>query len=348
VFDLKDIYKTCDIENNNNINTLIEKQNDNLFNKINLLICNDITCELKKDLNNSFEQLYKSNSKITFDDVQNIISDKYDRLYNIFNTNFLHLKEIGVKNTTINENTNTEIVKLLNRYNNSSSKGDIGEFQLNKLLLHSFPSAEIINTSNLTGKGDFMLERQNKDILLIETKEYTNNVKKSEIDKFIKDCTNNNCNGLFLSQTSGIVNKSNFQIDIHNNKILIYIHNMNYDKDKLLLGVNLIDMIYEKLNLFNGTTININSDELKNINNEFQQLIYIKNKMIIDLKDYYKKTFDNINKINMLELENILTKHFANLKKNNYICEICNTYEALSLKSLARHKTICKKKHDCK
>ena len=58
-------------------------------------------------------------------------------------------------------------------------------------------------------------------------------VKKDEVDKFIRDISKNEYNGIFISQHSGIVGKNNFQIDIHDKHILIYIHSCDYDIDKI-------------------------------------------------------------------------------------------------------------------
>ena len=70
---------------------------------------------------------------------------------------------------------------------------------------------------------------------------------KEEIDKFIRDVTNNDCSGVFLSQNTGIVGKENFQMDIHNKNILIYIHCVNYDITKINLAINTIDVLYDKI-----------------------------------------------------------------------------------------------------
>lgn len=350
--EIKNILKSNNMEYNNNIDDTINKQNEILLNKLQLHITdnipkscatyyNDITLSFKKDLELSFQQLKQTDPNLLITNINNIITDKYS----ILNNNINNLNEMIMKGNIINESTNSDINKFFKKYSCSSFKGEYGEIQLNKLLVESFPSGHIIKTTNLTGKGDFVLERYDKENILIETKEYTDNVKKSETDKFLRDCTNNNCNGLFLSQSSGIVNKSNYQIDIHNNKILVYIHNMNYDKDKLLLGIQLIDLLSDKFYLLNDRSANITIDNLKNINNEIQQILSIKDKMLIELKDYYKKTVENINKLNTPDIQNILDKYFANSKRATYVCELCKKFESTSLRSMARHKTSCKKKY---
>lgn len=366
--EIKNVFKTADIENNNNIGNILDKQNSILLDKITISLndiipktqqqsYNNILIDFKKDLVVSLEELHKLNPDKLLDNIHTIVNNKYDNLSKLLNdnilqteqrlnTNILQLNEIVVKNICLQENTHDELTKYLNKYNNSSQKGNLGENQLYRLLIDAFPTGEIINTSNFTGQGDFKLNRKNYNSILIETKDYTDNVKISETEKFLRDCTNNNCNGIFISQNSGIVNKNNYQIDIHNGKILIYIHNMNYDKYKLCLGVNIIDLLNEKLVLLNEKTINLPPDILKNINDEYQIFLTMKDRMIVDLKDYYKKSMDNFMKLNLPELEKLLVKYFANIKKIKNICDICNKYESESLKSLARHKTICKKKHN--
>jgi len=59
----------------------------------------------------------------------------------------------------------------------------------------------------------------------------------------------------------------------------------------------------------------------------------------MELKEYSKKTLESIN-INTLE--KYLSKHYANIKKNLYICEYCKEYRCKKLLSLARHKGACK------
>ena len=74
------------------------------------------------------------------------------------------------------------------------------------------------------------------------------NVPLIEIDKFIRDVNEHNISGIMLSISSGIANKKNFQIDItKNNNICIYIHNMNYDVEKLRLAIDIIDNLGSKL-----------------------------------------------------------------------------------------------------
>jgi len=88
-------------------------------------------------------------------------------------------------------------------------------------------------------------------------------VKREETDKFLRDIENTNYNGIFLSQTSEIVNKTNYQIDIHNNNILIYIHNVDYDQNKINIAINLMDLLSDKIKKEDLKDIKILNDTLK-------------------------------------------------------------------------------------
>ena len=66
--------------------------------------------------------------------------------------------------------------------------------------------------------------------------------------------------------------------------------------------------------------------------------------MINNLKDYYKKTLDNFNDLQLSSLDNFISKHYANSKKNSVTCELCKIYETDNLRSMARHKQSCKNK----
>jgi hypothetical protein len=344
--DFKDVLKSSDLQNNNNIYILLDKYNNLLTDKIYSTI-NDIIPKTQQEYYNKIINHFNNNDTAKlYDNLTKSLTDNISQSENRLNNNLMQLNELSIKNNILQENINDELLKYINKFNNSSLKGNICENKLYNILIEIFPSADIINTSNFTGQGDFKLNRKNKDPILIETKNYSDNVKTTETDKFLRDCTNNKSHGLFLSQTSGIINKDNFQIDFHNNKILIFIHNLNFDKYKLSLAVNIIDILSDKINSFNNNNIHINPDIFKNINDEYQLHLTIKNNMINDLKDFYKKSIDNFNKLYLPEFEKILSKYFANTKKITYLCDICNKNEYDSLKSLARHKNICKKKNN--
>jgi hypothetical protein len=260
------------------------------------------------------------------------------------NNEMSQIREMTSKNVITQDKMTEELTEYLNKYRNGINKGILGENRLLKIITDEFLTSEIINTTGMSGKGDIIIKRPNMTEILIETKDYTTNVKKDEVIKFIKDINNTNYHGIMMSQNSGIVGKNDFQIDINNNNILIYIHNTKYDISKVRIAINMIDLLEEKIIKNNNNNININSETLKEINIEFQQLIIKKDKLINNLKEYYKKTYDIYNEIEMSSLNKLLNNYYANNKVNIKVCNICKKYETPNLKSLARHQSSCKKK----
>jgi len=377
IYETKDIYinefrnllKSNDNQQLISITSSIEKYNQTLSDKL-LLLLNDIIPKshssyfeniisiFRNDINSIFD---KKNTALTIDNVSLIVENKSNTLIQNINeqiikyisnsennltANINNIKEITNTNHSIQDKINQELLLYLNKNKNSASKGIIGEEKLHVVLNELFPTADIINTTGKTASGDFILKRTNKPTILIENKLYSTNVDKHEIDKFIRDINKNKCHGIFISEQSGIVGKDNFQIDIHDNFILVYIHKCNYESYKINTAINIIDIVSSKINHIHDKNATIPNDILTNINNEFQAFIISKEKLITTFKDFHKKTIEQLNDINLPSLDFFLSSYYANNKKNNILCDICKKYNTDNLKSLARHKHSCKNKKE--
>ncbi len=143
----------------------------------------------------------------------------------------------------------------------STIKGQAGEEFTHQELNRRFPTAQIEDTHKQTGRGDFIM-REHNFIMLIETKNYKNNVTKPEIEKFYRDMATNNdiqC-GLFLSLKSGICNRDDLHLEVIDGKPIIFVHNCLKNMEnidfavrifKLILNTDSIDLsnkeVYEKI-----------------------------------------------------------------------------------------------------
>jgi hypothetical protein len=366
---LKEILENKGNQSQISITNTIEKQNILLMNQISLILNeiipksndkmhNEIIKNIKDDISSTFNKLTDPETKITKNEISNIIESKYNNIMsnisehimkylslteNRITNNIEQIKTISSKTETIQEQMSESFMTYLNRYKNAAVKGTYGENRLFDLINKEYSSAEVENVSGLGGTGDILLKRVNKPIILIETKEFTTKVKKSEIEKFIRDVNNNDCSGIFLSQTSGIVGKENFQIEMNNNNILIYIHYVDYDISKINLAINTIDFLLDKIKLITNNKVNISNDMLTDINNEYKKFVLQKEKLSQELKDYYKKTQEQYNNLNLSALDLLLSNYFSNAKKPILSCDICGNFSALTKKSLARHLDACKK-----
>ena len=116
--------------------------------------------------------------------------------------------------------------------------------------------------------------------VMVENKCYTNNVPAIEVEKFIRDIENNNCHGVFISQNSGIATKSHFDINFHGENILVYLHNVNYDKDKIYNAVQMIDIISSRVDL-KAVNMNISKEIMDVIKKELLEFLVKQNYCLI-------------------------------------------------------------------
>ena len=159
----------------------------------------------------------------------------------------------------------------------------------------------------------------------------------------------NKC-GILISQYSGISNKNDFQIEFHDNNVIIFVHNSEYSNHKIEAAVNIIDHLYSKLHQFNKTGVNddytIPKDILETINNEYQMFMTQKLAVIDVLKESQKKVIAQIDEIKFPSLDKYLSgKYSAPIIKTGLKCDICKCYSANNLKALAAHKRGCMRKH---
>lgn len=352
-----------------NFNNTIEKHNSILIDKMSIIV-NDIIPKTNNKINDDFIKYFKDDLKTTLDKfkdpennlsiekLSNIIDTKYNStILNLqeyimkylsltesrLTTNIEQLKNSAQKNSTLQEKMSDEFTSYINKYKNSSIKGTQGENKLYEIINKEYSSADLENTSGKSGMGDMILKRALKTTILIETKEYSVHVKTQELEKFIKDVNKNKCSGIFISQTSGIVGKDNFQIDMNGNNILIYIHNCNYDIFKIKLAINTIDFLIDKFNTYNNNEIKISHQLLNDINSEYKRFLTQKDKLNSDLKDFFKKTSESYNELQIPSLDILLSNYFSDSKKKLLNCEFCGEYNAITLKSLSRHIQSCKK-----
>ena len=219
-----------------------------------------------------------------------------------------------------------QMLEFLNKYKNSSQKGGMGESRLGKILTNMFPTGEILDKSGIKESGDFHLKRENKDTILIETKEYDRNVNIDEVKKFIRDCTIQNLHGIFLSQNSGITSKNNFFIEYNNGKILVYIHHCEYSPDKIQSAIDIIDSLSLKIVENNPDNIHtIPNEILDEINAEYGKILINKQSAINFIKENNKKLVQLLEEgIRLPKLDAYLkTKYAEDPSDNNLECKIC-------------------------
>jgi hypothetical protein len=251
------------------------------------------------------------------------------------------LQETTIKNSNILDTLNTNA----DRQKSANYKGIDSENKLETTLNDIFPEANIINTTGKPNCGDFWLEREDRDKIMIENKDHKVNITIPAIEDFIKHADYVGCHGILVSHQSGVAKKKNFQIDIHNKHILIYIHNANYDKEKIRLAVDAIDHLSNSLKKYSNTDeleLNITSDIIKAINKEYHIFLGEKLELVRTLKTFNDDMKKHIDKLEFPELAKVLAQQFASTESTLLKCQYCKTIWK-NAKALTKHKQTCVK-----
>ena len=320
---------------------------------------NDICEELAKtqsSLSDELAKFFTSNNSPTSltENISSLIESKYNELNTSLSS---RVETLLSSTTTTNNSTLSNILERLkpmesveqyfHTNNNSNIKGKRGENKLEPILSQILPEANIINSSGSAESGDFIIERSNKPTVLVDTKDYNTSVPKKEVDKIIRDIERRKCCGVLLSQNSGISLKYDFEINVHNNFVVVFLHNVKYNEEKIALAVQIIDMLFpivqQNANIEHES---ISSDQLNIINKEFQELISQKRKVIEQIEQHNKDIIKSISKIDIPTLSSLLTAKFSQSEKLNYVCDICNDYVGKNSRALAAHKRGCSRKQN--
>ena len=187
------------------------------------------------------KQITKQNNE--YRELHMTLSDKYDSKMDQIREN--HEKKQQEMEARI-ERYKSQYEDSLIRTQNSTIKGQDGEeftyHQLNRL----FPKAEIEDCHKQTGKCDFIM-RQGDFSMMLEIKNYKNNVNKAEIDKFYRDIDSEQNNdikcAILISLKSGVCNKKDFDFEIRNGKPIMFLHNISSNMINITVAFKFLNMV---------------------------------------------------------------------------------------------------------
>ena len=383
--DIKIILSNHSLTNIEKINSIIDRHNDTLINKTNIMISEIIPKSQENhyklisnnihDLSifvteqtNKIIQHNKSedkDDKNTLDDFSKNIDLHFNRIIlnlqqQIFTyiqsseertmNNIQRINDKIQKQETLQETLNAEMRGFLGRYtNNSSVKGKVSETELCCVLQNIFPSDEIVNCSSNTANCDYCVNRlnQTKPSILFENKDYSKSVSTEEVEKFQRDVRKQQTHGILLSQNTGITYKDNFQIEIINGLIHVYIHNVNYSAEKIKIAVDIIDNLSPKIHMlaeqFNETAMNITigKEDIDELCTEYIEFNEQKNDIIENIKTSNKQIIDRIETLQLTSIKKLLNKHNL-LNDNELKCTFCNAFTGKNKASLSQHVRKCK------
>ena len=362
-------------QNKDGMHSLLNQLHTNFVDKTKLLLTETLPksneliqkeiADFEISMHTEFKKLDASKSSSDVSSALNNFEAKFNSLLlNVSNATESRLTEKLNYQHSIHDTFRTEISQVMSsvsksineqqdffdKYKNSSSKGNLSENNLEYVLSQLYQSAEIHNTSKETASCDFFLKRPNLPPILIENKDYSRNVPLDEVKKFQRDIDTQKCHGIFLSQQSGITSKQNYQIEFIDNNVLVYVHNVQYQKQIIKIAVDMIDHLSPRiLELSDDRNIDktqhtISQDTIDEINKEIHRSMERRRAITELLKDFNAKMLKELNLIEFPCLAKFITGKGGIVANNQtaIVCDVCNSFTAPSNKSLAAHKRKCK------
>ena len=313
----KSILKLNSYENKDDINKLLStvtNNNQNLFSKN-----KDETIKIVSELISKNKELIIKDNEVTF-----------QKILNVFPPDLIE-----------------EMKKYFIKHKTSAYKGAQSENKIENILNNIFKDGEITNMSSVSHSGDFHLKRANKETIMIENKDYKANVTYDNVIKFQNDCNDLDMHGIMLSHNSGIASKRDWSLEIINNKILIYLIDVDYDSCKILSAVSLIDNIASQLNSIikedTNSNINIDQDTMVEINDELNNFITNKEEIYKVLAINDKRMREALDKIKLTKLTSFFSGKCEALQTHK--CPYCFIEFATKAKR-GGHMWRCKKNPD--
>ena len=310
--------------------------------------------ELKRSMNEEMKTLMSINMMEKVEPVLReklkdqqsaIVNSTLDKITTLFDNKFLNINEISKSNKEILSSQNDKLNNLLNRFENSSAKGKMSENLVLNTLKDMYPNAEIYSVGQTKETCDIMLVRNNKPKILVENKDWRRPVIQEEVKKFLRDIDTQKCCGLFLSQNTTITSKDNFEINVHDGNVLVYVHCANNDPEKIKIALDIIDAFSNTLKLLEEESCSdqdmntISKEVSDHINAEYKNFLSKKNKTIKMAKEFIQTLVKQIEEFTIPSLETYLASKYS-LSSSKFVCEFCG-FVGKSQQSKSAHMRGC-------
>jgi|694.fasta_scaffold143585_1 hypothetical protein len=362
---LKDKLLVSGTESQERLTQLLNRNTENFIDKINSILpktqdetsrkVQEQLSQVQKNIQSDIQQ-YLSNKSET--NLQDFISSFETKIVNLqtpilslihANQENLSTKIGSVKDDLLFTRNSTEKVyselnQHLTKYSVSSQfKGMCAEIDLGKILSLTFTEYGIKNTTGKERQGDFMIQKDGEDFIMVELKNYTTNVDREEVKKFLGDVANVKTHAIMISNQTGIVGKPDFHIEIDDSHILVYLHNLQFNQEKIKMAVNVIENLSSKIKVIekqeNEEGISIKKEVLDKINKELALFIDNKSKLSTMLKEQHKQAILQVEALNFPDLSLFLQDKYV-LKPKKFSCDCCS-YTCDTKAQMSAHK----KKH---
>jgi hypothetical protein len=349
---MEDVKNILMINNNEKIIPTIKEYNEIFINKISLLF-KEILPQEQQIQTNYLQSILKnieqtiSNKDVTKESIESmmgVIDQKFANILTHSEQKITNVLSAVSENKQEDQKLHTKIDEMLVKLHKNNEKGKISENIMEFNLQDIYPTAEIKNVSNTPHAGDLWIIRKDKPSILVENKNHDFKVYTEDVQKFIDDINTHDMCGIMISQKTKIVHRENYEIEIHNGNVAVYIHECNYDPYKIKIAVQIIDAFKEKIEKQkskNGeNSFSIEIETLQKINKEFQLFNNKKNQHIAEIKNMYETLTKSAEDMEMNSLDELLESQglLTNVKK--FICGKCpRTFK--TQKGLDTHQRQC-------
>jgi hypothetical protein len=127
---------------------------------------------------------------------------------------------------------------------------------------------------------------------------------------------------------------------------MLYIHRVEYSRDLIKLGVDVIDTISEFINKeLDNDTVSIDYSILDVINREVASFVTKKKDIIDFVKEQQRHLLHKLDEMSISNtLLTLLNQYFgpSAIHNNEYKCNICNKFSGHNIASLSAHRRRCK------
>lgn len=176
-----------------------------------------------------------------------------------------HQRVLEVKDTALQaavQQRNNEVDTFIRQFTSAGSaqKGKTAEKSYEQLLNAILPDAEISYCAHTTSASDLLVKFADNEIL-VEVKNYKNNVPSKEVDKFQRDLVTRRCHGIMCSVTSGIARRKHMQITIVDGRYVgVFLPQHQHCGETIQMAINILTLTAWSSLLLPPSTLSLTSN----------------------------------------------------------------------------------------
>lgn len=189
-------------------------------------------------------------------------------------------------------------------------------------LVNEFPSSDLCNVDHMSiNQNVIQMKKDNRPFILIYSERTLDiNISKIDVEHFYEEIKENSSCGILCNSNSGIANRDNFEIDIQDSNVYIFIPNHDYDIKLFRLAVQIIYNVYDMIKDNDGA-IEIDKELLQRLKLEYNYFVTIRHKHLESIK----ANTIALEKLELIQLNHFFKRTHINSEDKPYSCQMCGT-----------------------